>query len=105
MGLRDRIALRLLLDYALRKSALRSIQINHFDYERHRLIIFTKGKKVREIPIPDPAFWTDLEHYILESEATPSSYLMAKAPAATERSTRRSRWDHTDYTTGGTDAL
>lgn len=79
MELRDRIALRLLLDYALRKSALRSIQINHFDYERHRLIIFTKGKKVREIPIPDPAFWTNLEHYILESEATPSSYLMAQS--------------------------
>lgn len=41
---RDRIALRLLLDYALRKSALRGIQISHFDYERQRLIIFTKGK-------------------------------------------------------------
>lgn len=76
--LRDRIALRLLLDYALRKGALRGVQINHFDYERHRLIIFTKGKKVREIPIPDAAFWTDLERHILESEAQPHHYLMAR---------------------------
>jgi integrase/recombinase XerC len=77
--LRDRIALRFLLDYALRKGALRGIQINHFDYERHRLIIFTKGQKVREIPIPDAAFWTDLERYILESEAQPHHYLMAQS--------------------------
>jgi site-specific recombinase XerC len=77
--LRDRIALRLLLDYALRKGALRGVQINHFDYERRRVIVFTKGKKVREIPIPDPAFWTDLERHVLESEAQPHHYLMAQS--------------------------
>ncbi len=77
-GLRDRIALRLLLDYALRKGALRAVQINHFDYDRRRLIIFTKGKKVREIPIPDAAFWADLKRHLLESQAQPHHYLMAR---------------------------
>ena len=41
--LRDRIALRLLLDYGLRKGALRGIQFNHFDHHRKSLTIFTKG--------------------------------------------------------------
>lgn len=77
-ALRDRIALRLLLDYGLRKGALRAVQINHFDCDRHRLIIFTKGKKVREIPIPDALFWTDLKRYVLESQVQSHHYLMAR---------------------------
>jgi site-specific recombinase XerC len=52
--LRDRIALRLLLDYALRKGALRVVQIKHFDHQRRRLTVFTKGQKVRELPSPTP---------------------------------------------------
>lgn len=76
--LRDRIALRLLLNYALRKGALRSVQIKHFDYGRRRLTIFTKGQKVREVPIPQPEFWTDLERYVLEAQAHPSHYLMCR---------------------------
>jgi integrase/recombinase XerC len=74
---RDRIALRLLFDYGLRKGALRAVQIKHFDYQRKRLTIFTKGAKVRNIPIPSPAFWTDLEHYILEHGTKADHYLMA----------------------------
>lgn len=73
---RDRLALMLLLDYALRKGGLRNVQIKHFDYQRKQLTVFTKGGKVMTIPIPDPAFWTELEHYILETEARPSDYLM-----------------------------
>jgi integrase/recombinase XerD len=76
--LRDRIALRLLLDYALRKGALRAVQIKHFDHQRRRLTVFTKGQKVRELPLPHAAFWTDLERYILESEARPDHYLMVQ---------------------------
>jgi site-specific recombinase XerD len=93
--LRDRIALRLLLYYALRKGALRGVQINHFDYERHRLIVFTKGKKVREIPIPDAAFWTDLERYVLESEAQPQLL----PHGAQHRAVRQGRSDEADGTT------
>ena len=51
--LRDRIALRLLFDYGLRKGALKAVQFKHFDHERRRLTIFTKGQKVRELPLPD----------------------------------------------------
>jgi integrase len=74
--LRDRIALRLLFDYGIRKGALRIVQFKHFDHQRKRLTVFTKGRKVRELPLPDPHLWMDLERYILDTEAKPSHYLM-----------------------------
>lgn len=76
--LRDRIALRLLLDYGMRKGALRAVQFSHFDHVRKRLTIFTKGGKVRDLPIPHPAFWHDLERHILDVEAESAHYLMAR---------------------------
>jgi site-specific recombinase XerC len=76
--LRDRVALRLLLTYGLRKGALQAIQYRHFDHYRKRLTIFTKGEKVRELPIPDTAFWFDLERLIVETEAKPNQYLLQR---------------------------
>ncbi len=76
--LRDRIALRLLLDYGLRKGALTVIQFKHFDHVRKRLTIFTKGQKVRELPVPHPAFWDDLGRHIIDAEALPGHYLMCR---------------------------
>jgi len=73
---RDRLALRLLLDYALRKGALQVIQFKHFDFQRRRLAVFTKGRKVREIPIPQEDFWMDLELLKMETEAQPNHFLM-----------------------------
>lgn len=74
--LRDRIALRLLLDYGLRKGSLQAVRFQHFDHVRRRLTIFAKGGKVRNLPIPDPAFWHDLERLILDTEAVGSWFLM-----------------------------
>jgi len=74
--LRDRLCLRLLLDYGLRKGALMAVQFKHFDHQRRRLTIFTKGQKVRELPLPHRGFWHDLEHHILDTEAQPSHYLL-----------------------------
>lgn len=74
--LRDRLALRLLLNYALRKSELRAVQFKHFDHVRLRLTVFGKGGTVMAVPIPDPAFWHDLERLILDSQAQPGHYLM-----------------------------
>lgn len=76
VDLRDRIGLRLLLNYGLRKGALAKIQFKHFDHQRKRLTIFTKGQKVRELPLPEPAFWMDLERHILDVEAHPNHFLM-----------------------------
>ena len=76
--LRDRIGLRLLLDYGLRKGALQKIQFKHFDHARKRVTIFTKGEKVRDLPLPHPAFWHDLERHILDVEAKPAHYLMCR---------------------------
>jgi integrase/recombinase XerD len=76
-SLRDRIALRLLLHYGVRRGTLQAIQIKHFDHVRRRLTVFLKGGKVRTLPIPEPAFWLDLERHILDSGAEPGHYLMA----------------------------
>lgn len=77
--LRDRLALRLLLDYALRKAALGAVQFKHFDHARKRLTIFTKGGKVRNVPIPDPAFWDDLGRLLIDTGAQPDWYLLPAA--------------------------
>lgn len=60
---RDRVALRLLLDYGLRKGALQAVKLEHFDVQRRRLTIFTKGAKVRELPV-DAEMLADIAHEI-----------------------------------------
>ena len=57
----DRVALRLLLDYGLRKSALRGVRLRDFDWERKRLSILTKNAREQTLPLVDPALWGDLE--------------------------------------------
>lgn len=74
--LRDRLVLRLLLIYGLRKGSLRAAQFKHFDHVRKTLTIFAKGGTVRTLPLPEPAFWHDLERLILDNQAEPSHYLM-----------------------------
>jgi integrase/recombinase XerC len=74
--LRDRTVLRLLLTYGLRKGSIRTVQFKHFDHVRKTLTVFAKGGTVRTLPIPDPAFWHDLERLILDTEAKPGHYLM-----------------------------
>jgi integrase len=79
--LRDRIALRLLLDYGLRKGALQGVQFKHFDHYRKRITVFTKGGKIRDLPIPHRGFWNDLGKLIIEEEAQPSEYLLPRRKA------------------------
>ncbi len=74
----DSLALRLLLTYALRKGALQRVQFRHFDFARRRLTIFTKGGKVQEVPIPDAAFWAELDIYMRHIEALPHHYLLCR---------------------------
>lgn len=74
-NVRDRLCLSLLLDYGLRKGSLKAIQFKHFDHVRKRLTIFAKGGKVRNVPIPDPAFWHDLERLILDDNVESYWYL------------------------------
>jgi len=52
--LRDKLALRLLLDYGLRKGALQGVQFKHFDHYRKRLTVFTKGREDPRPPNPPP---------------------------------------------------
>lgn len=76
--LRDRIAMRLLLDYGLRKGTLRVIQVKHFDHQRRRLTTFAKGGKVRALPIPSKPFWNDLELLLVQEQLKPGDFLMAR---------------------------
>lgn len=73
---RDRLALRLLLTYGLRKAELQAVQFKHFDHVRRTITVFGKGGKVSQLPIPDPAFWHDLERLILDTTAEGSHYLI-----------------------------
>lgn len=73
---RDRVALRLLLDWALRKGALNAIQYRHFDRPRKRLTIFTKGEKVFDKIIYDEGFWHDLDLAQMALGAEADHYLM-----------------------------
>ena len=67
---------------------MKALQFKHFDHHRKRLTVFTKGEKVRELPIPHSEFWFDLERLILDVEAQPSHYLMPR------QTTRGSRYEH-----------
>jgi integrase len=73
---RDKVALRLLLEWALRKGALRAIQYKHFDRARRRLTIFTKGEKVFDKVIHDDGFWQELDLSMMALGAEPEQYLM-----------------------------
>jgi site-specific recombinase XerD len=73
---RDQVALWLTFHLGIRKASLLNVRFEHFDHFRKRLTIWGKGGKVRSKPIPDPAFWHELERLIVESEAQPGHYLL-----------------------------
>lgn len=81
VDLRDRLALRLLFDFGIRKGSLKAVQFKHFDHQRRRLTLFAKGGKVREMPIPSPAFWDDLGRHIIDVGAAPEHFLMSRRKA------------------------
>lgn len=74
--LRDKLACRILFHTGIRKGALLKIQFKHFDFAAKRVTIFTKGQKVRRIPIVDPLIWHELEQHILERAPKPDDYLL-----------------------------
>jgi integrase len=78
---RDRLALRLLLVYGIRKGALRRIQFRHFDHERRRLTIFTKGGKVQDVPVRSAAFWHELGILLIEDSLEPHHFLLPRQKA------------------------
>jgi len=73
---RDRIALRLLLNFGLRKSSLRAVQYKHFDHEKRWLQVFSKGEKINWLPLPDPELWDELEAWEVEAGVDPQEYLL-----------------------------
>lgn len=74
---RDQIALRLLLNYAIRKGALRGVQFEHFNPEKRELVVFTKGEKYHTVHIVEDTVWELLDelrepghHYLLPRTRT-----------------------------------
>lgn len=70
------IAVRLLLDYGIRKGALANVRVEHFNPTRHELVIFTKGGRIQELRLPDPSIWEGLAAIQSEPGAQPSDYLL-----------------------------
>lgn len=75
---RYRLALRLLLDYGIRKGALANVRFEHFDRLRESLTIFTKGETIHIVRIPDPDFWEELASLEDDPGCLPSHFLMCK---------------------------
>jgi len=71
-GPRDRIALRLLLVYGLRKGALGGIQLVCFDTVRRMVSFKTKGGRYHAVPIVGDELWADLA----ELGGHPGDYLL-----------------------------
>lgn len=69
---RDKIALRLLLIYGLRKGALTNLQLLCFDRERRVISFRTKGRKYHVIPIASEEIWRNLDLI----DGRPSDYLL-----------------------------
>ncbi len=74
--LRDRIAVRLMLHYGLRRGGMLAVQFKHFDHVRKSLTVFLKGGKIQRLPVPEAAFWHDLERLLLDCEARGTDFLM-----------------------------
>jgi len=70
---RERIALKLLLHYGIRKGTLQRVRFAHFKRDAGVVWLFTKGDKVQKLPVPDESIWQDLdalgdvdpEHYLI----------------------------------------
>jgi integrase len=69
---RDRVALRLLLVYGLRKGALTGLQMVCFDKVRRMISFRTKGRKYHAIPIVGESIWNDVE----EIDGHPGDFLL-----------------------------
>lgn len=79
------ISVKLLLDYGIRKGALAGVRLEHFDPTRQRLVIFTKGGRIQELPIPDPTIWAGLDSLHGEPGAQPSDCLLCAQVVRTRR--------------------
>jgi integrase/recombinase XerD len=73
-GLRDRVAVKLLLLMGLRKGELAAIQLRDFDLGHRRLTIRGKGGKIRKTPIPTEELRREIERLILGRD--PREYLL-----------------------------
>ena len=76
---RDEVALRLLLEFGIRKGALQAVQYKHFDHDRRVLTIFSKGEKVRPLQIRGVEFWISLEEAVEARDAQPDDFLMCRS--------------------------
>lgn len=87
---RDQVALRLLLDYGLRKGALQNVQLKHFDPATRRLTIFTKGEKVFTVPVPDDGIWRHIDQLLDEPS---EHYLIPRQEQRRRRPPHRKQFD------------
>ena len=107
IDLRDRIVLRLMLTYALRKGSIRSVQYRHFDHVRKRLSVSSKGGNRARDADPRPGVLArpraaDPRHR-RRGRALPDAR-PPRQPARQHPAARHARSPITRCTTGGTAA-
>jgi integrase/recombinase XerD len=97
----DRLICELILRYALRRGELAGLLLQHFDFERRRVVVTGKGERVRYVPIVDDHFWRDLEAFKLEHGLTDQHALVYRQDTRKLRDgTVEVRRDHTRPATG-----
>lgn len=72
----DKLAVVLVLVYAIRRAELAGIRFRDFDFERRTLTVSGKGGKVRVVPIVDEPFWRYLGEVQLEFQPSPDHFLL-----------------------------
>lgn len=72
---RERVSLKLLLHFGIRKGTLQRVRFGHFNSERRQVSLFTKGNKVQTLPLPHDEIWDDLAAI---DDARPEHYLVPK---------------------------
>lgn len=72
----DRIAMRLITVYGLRRGELRNLRIKHMDPFRRQITVYGKGGKTRVIPVGLTALWDELGALLTASELSGDHFLM-----------------------------
>ena len=65
--LADKLAVMLVLKYALRRAELAGVQLRHFDFEARTVTVQGKGGKFRTVPIVHESFWREIAAFELEN--------------------------------------
>jgi integrase len=74
---RDIVALRLVIDFGVRKGALQKLRFGDFDRSRRQVALTTRGGPI-VLPLPDQEFWEDFDQLRGNLDARDECYLLPR---------------------------